>query len=106
MSSYSFSSRFECCPVKIIQLHRRHGGFKPLVAELHTGTVDSLVDCIGGDDAENDRQSTLEACLGDTARDLVRNIVEVWGLTTNNRTQTDDCIKLARLREAQCEQWN
>jgi hypothetical protein len=98
------SSRFECFPVKVSQLDCCHGRFEPLVAEFHSGAVDGLVNRIGGNDAEDDWQSTFQSGVRDATRNLVGDVIEVGSLTSNNSTQTDYCIKLARLCQSKSEQ--
>src|SRR5215216_1309895 len=96
----------ECFLVKIYQLHRRHGGFEPFVAKLHPRTIDSLIDCVGSDDAEDDRQAGCQRCMRNSARHFARDVIEMRRLAANDRTETNDCIKLTRLCKTERQQRN
>src|SRR6185369_6139450 len=53
----------ECFLIKIYQLNRRHGGFKPFVPEFHTRTIERLIDRVRCNDSEYDRQSARQTCM-------------------------------------------
>ena len=80
--------------VKIYQFHRRHGGFKSLVPQFHAGAIDSLIDRVGRDDAEYYRKSGGQCCMRNSVRHFARDVIEMRSLTTDNSTETNDCIKL------------
>jgi hypothetical protein len=99
----SFSKSFL---VKIDQFHRRGGGFKPLVPQLDSRAINCLVYRVGSYHSENYGHSRLQRRFPDTSRHFAGDVLEVWGLTTNNCTDADDRIKLSRAGKLESQKRN
>src|ERR1051325_5096841 len=89
-----FAALLKSFLVKIYQFHRRHGGFKTLVSQLHSRAIDCLIDRVSSDDTEYYRNSRCQSSMRNSVRDFTGNVIKMRRLSANDRAETNDCVKL------------
>src|SRR3990172_3591343 len=70
-------------------LHARHRGVPTLVAVLAAGSVHRLLEGVGREHAEDDRDPGLRGGQADAVGRLLGDVVEVRGLAADHRAQAD-----------------
>ena len=70
------------------------------MAGVGAGALDGVLDGVGGQDAEDDRDLGLRRDLGNAFARLGSNVVKVRRRATNDRPEADDRIELLTVNAA------
>ena len=77
----------------------RGGGFEAFVTGFEAGTVERLLQCFAGENAEGMGDASLLLRLPDAACDLVVDRFVVGGFTAEETTESDDSVEFFAFSE-------
>ena len=86
-------------PAERDHLHRRHGCVESLVARFDASALDGLLQCVGSENAEADRNARSQRNRRHPLGDFRRDVVEVRRATAHHRTDSYDGIVFVALGE-------